>query len=140
MEELVKRYSEKLRGLKLVMLFGSRARGDFTESSDVDVLVVADDLPTDPREAYAMLRELEYPNANPTGMNTKTFLNKLRSENPFIMEILEDGKPLYSDKEFLSEVVRIYSDVRRKWSRKGKLWVRKGLSTASSLVESQSNS
>lgn len=31
--------------LKLVVLFGSRARGDYTDISDVDILVVADDLP-----------------------------------------------------------------------------------------------
>ncbi|WP_338025400.1 nucleotidyltransferase domain-containing protein [Acidianus ambivalens] len=32
------------------MLFGSRARGDFTNSSDYDVLVVGDEIPKDPRK------------------------------------------------------------------------------------------
>jgi predicted nucleotidyltransferase len=38
-----------------VVVFGSVARGDFHESSDVDVLVVATDLPTRPLERLAAL-------------------------------------------------------------------------------------
>lgn len=36
-QELVKLYGERLRG---IYLYGSYARGDFTEDSDVDVLIV----------------------------------------------------------------------------------------------------
>lgn len=127
MRELVERYSRRINRLKLIILFGSRARGDFTDSSDIDVLVVADDLPVDPREAYVLLYDYEFPNVNPIGMNTETFIKKLKNGSTFIMEIMEDGKPLYIDEEFMRSIQRIHSDVRREWIRKGKLWVKREL-------------
>lgn len=33
-------------GLRAVVVFGSVARGDFNDDSDIDVLVIADDVPT----------------------------------------------------------------------------------------------
>ncbi|WP_369611697.1 nucleotidyltransferase domain-containing protein [Sulfurisphaera javensis] len=33
-----------------MILFGSRARGDYTESSDYDVLYVDDNIPVDPKK------------------------------------------------------------------------------------------
>ncbi|MBO3840050.1 MAG: nucleotidyltransferase domain-containing protein, partial [Candidatus Brockarchaeota archaeon] len=38
------RQVEKLEP-KLIILFGSHARGDFTEESDIDICVVAENLP-----------------------------------------------------------------------------------------------
>ncbi|MEM1533160.1 MAG: nucleotidyltransferase domain-containing protein [Desulfurococcaceae archaeon] len=128
LKELVEKYARKVSRLKLVMLFGSRARGDFTDSSDIDILIVADDLPVDPREAYLLLYDYDFPNVNPLGMNTEAFLKKLSNGSTFIMEIVEDGKPLYVDEEFMRSIQRIYCDVRRKWVRKGRLWVKKELS------------
>jgi len=49
-EELCKEYSKF--NPKLVVLFGSYARGDYTNESDVDVLVVSDVFPRDPREGF----------------------------------------------------------------------------------------
>lgn len=42
----IRAFVDKIRGvfnLKKVLLFGSRARGDFLEDSDYDVLIVSDD-------------------------------------------------------------------------------------------------
>jgi predicted nucleotidyltransferase len=44
--------------VRLIILFGSRARGDYTDESDIDVLIVADKMPSDPREAYEIVRRL----------------------------------------------------------------------------------
>lgn len=101
--EKYKRYS-----LKLVVLFGSRARGDYTNESDVDLLVVADNLVKDPRESFIQLYDPDYPLVNPIGLNTETFLKKLEEGSTFILEILEDGKILYADTEFLQEVMNSY--------------------------------
>ncbi|MEM2005092.1 MAG: nucleotidyltransferase domain-containing protein [Zestosphaera sp.] len=81
--------------LKLVAPFGSRARGDYTDDSDIDLLVVADDLPKNPREG-----------------------------STFILEVLEDGKILYAEEEFLNEVMDSYRDVRKRYIRRGRTWVR----------------
>jgi len=121
-EELIKKYmSLKPR---LIVLFGSRARGDYTNESDLDVLVVADKIPRDPREAYQLLFNNEYPLVSPIGMNTNTFIKKLREGSTFLLEVLEDGKIVYSDKEFLQKVIDIFNDVRKNYIRKGKTWVK----------------
>lgn len=108
---------------KLVVLFGSYARGDYTDASDIDVLVVADDLPRDPREAYEALFDPDMPRVSPIGMQTSVFLKKLEEGSTFILEILEDGKILCADGEFLEQIREIYSRVRPKFQRRGKLWI-----------------
>jgi predicted nucleotidyltransferase len=37
------------------IVFGSVARGDFTAESDTDLLIVSDELPSDPRQRLALL-------------------------------------------------------------------------------------
>ncbi len=109
---------------KLVMIFGSRARGDFTDESDLDVLVVSDELPKDPREAFSLLYSEEYPRVMPLGMNTPVFLRKLKEGSTFILEVIEDGKVVMADEEFLSTVLRLFREMRGRYRREGKLWIR----------------
>ncbi len=122
LDYLVEDYRGKLL-VKLIILFGSRARGDYTNESDTDILVVADDLPKDPRESFAILRDARYIGVNPIGLNTEIFLKKLRAGSPFIIEILEDGKVIYADKEFQEQVMNVYKEVRGKYVRKGSTWI-----------------
>ncbi|MET1160466.1 MAG: nucleotidyltransferase domain-containing protein [Thermoprotei archaeon] len=122
LDELIEKY--KKFNAKLIVLFGSRARGDYTDESDIDILVVADDLPKDPREAFDVLRDPRFPLVNPIGMNTEVFLKKLHEGNTFVLEILEDGKILYYDKSFLEQVRVSYKEIRKKYLRRGKTWIR----------------
>lgn len=108
---------------KLVVLFGSYARGDYTDASDIDVLVVADDLPRDPRDAYEALFDPDTPRVSPIGMQTAVFLKKLEEGSTFILEILEDGKILCADEEFLERVREVYARVRPRFRRRGRLWI-----------------
>jgi len=87
LSEGLRELAEKLRGygVRLIILFGSRARGDYTEDSDVDVLVVADRLPRDPREAYAVVAKLAGPKVAPTCFNTESFMKRLEDESTMIM-------------------------------------------------------
>ena len=119
-EELCSKYS-KFRP-RLVVLFGSYARGDYTESSDVDVLIVSDVFPKDPREGFRMAFDPEEPKVMPVAMNTEVFLKKLRDGSTFILEVLEDGKVLCSDEEFLKAVRETFSEVRKRFRREGKVW------------------
>jgi predicted nucleotidyltransferase len=41
--------------LKLIVLFGFYNKGDYTNESDVDILIVSDAFPHDPREALVWL-------------------------------------------------------------------------------------
>lgn len=117
----LQKLAEKYRkmGAKPVILYGSYARGDNTEEGDVDVLVVGDFLPEDPREAYLLLLDLDYPRIQPIGLNTQIFLRKLREGNTFILEVIEDGKILYAE-EFLEFVKKEFSTVRPLFKKLGK--------------------
>lgn len=122
LDKLVENYKKMLR-LRLAILFGSRARGDYTDKSDIDILVVADNLPKDPRESFAVLRDIDFVKIHPIGFNTEIFLKKLKEGSTFIIEIIEEGKPLYADKEFLEQVMNIYKEIRSKYTRRGKAWI-----------------
>lgn len=122
LSELVEKYRKM--GAKLVVLYGSVARGDYTEESDVDVLVVGDFIPEDPREAYSLLLDPEHPKVQPIGFNTLIFLRKLREGSTFVLEVLEDGRILYADEEFLALVRREFSTVRPRFKRVGKTWIK----------------
>ena len=123
--DLCARYGRRFR-LRLVVLFGSRARGDYTEWSDFDVLVVADDLPGDPREAFSALYDPSTPSVVPIGIRTDKFLRMLREGSTLLLEALEDGRVLCGDAEFAERVFAIYREVRRGFERRGRLWVRVG--------------
>ncbi len=122
----MRRLCERYRGLglRLLVLFGSRARGDHHEDSDIDVLVVADRLPRDPREAYEILADPEEPLLHPIGLPTDAFLEALREARPFILEALEDGIVICADPSFQELVERLYREARSRWVRVGDAWVR----------------
>jgi len=69
LEELCKIYSKF--NPKLVILFGSYARGDYTSESDIDVLVDIDVL-EDPSESFGMAY-IKIPQVMPVAMNTQVF-------------------------------------------------------------------
>ncbi|WP_320056943.1 nucleotidyltransferase domain-containing protein [Metallosphaera javensis (ex Hofmann et al. 2022)] len=106
---------------RLVILFGSYARGDYTNNSDIDVLVVSDRLPEDPREAFALA--YRYPRVMPTAYNSEVFLRKLREGSTFLLEVIEDGKVLCGDEEFISLTMEIFREVRKRYRREGKVWM-----------------
>ena len=59
LESIMQRITEKLSAdtnsnLRKIMLYGSYARGDFTENSDVDIMVLVDD--PSPNSIYAIIR------------------------------------------------------------------------------------
>ncbi|BCU67728.1 hypothetical protein HS7_11650 [Sulfolobales archaeon HS-7] len=93
------------RGLvKLIMLFGSRARGDFTENSDYDVLLVGDEVPRDPRkvsdEVYIQAIKMFPGDVDAVFVNSEVFLKKLREGSPFFLQIIDEGKVLQKDEAF----------------------------------------
>jgi len=111
---------------RLIVLFGSHARGDYTDESDIDLLVVSDMLPRDPRQSFEELFDPEEPRITPIGLNTEVFLSKLRRGEPFILEILEDGRLLCVDEKFYEEIARVFTEVRRRYVRRGRAWIRMG--------------
>jgi len=77
-------------GIRAVVVFGSVARGDFNVWSDVDVLVVADELPV---AALDRLRALGPPRArvHPVAWTAAEFRNALTKSNPIAVEAAGRG-------------------------------------------------
>ena len=128
LEGLLENICEKYRDLKpkLVVLFGSHARGDYTDESDIDILVVSDQISRDPRIAFQQLYDPKEPRIVPMGMNTNIFISKLKRGEPFILEILEDGRVLCRDEEFYNQVIKLYKEIRKSYVRRGRAWIKVG--------------
>jgi predicted nucleotidyltransferase len=86
--------------MRLVILFGS-SRGDFTEGSDYDVLVVGDEIPKDPRripsELYMNVVKMFPKEVDPVFMNTSVFMKKLMEGSPYILQVIEEGRVIEKD-------------------------------------------
>ena len=118
--EVLEKYLSELRrelDLKLVILFGSLARGDWKESSDIDLLIVSDDLSDDPAENFVKLKR---GCVEPHGFSTKRFMAELEKPNLLIMDALEYGKRLIADREFMKLVESKFEEVKKKYGLK---WV-----------------
>ncbi len=99
-EEYSRWVREKLT-VRLLILFGSLARGDCIESSDIDILVVADELSDDVGENYIQLKQYMI---EPIGYNTDIFVDEIKKPNMLILDALRYGKILYSDREYMDRV------------------------------------
>jgi predicted nucleotidyltransferase len=114
--------------MRLVILFGSRARGDFTEESDYDVLVVGDEIPGDPRrvpnELYMKIVKMFPKEVDPVFMNTHVFMKKLEQGSPFILQIIEEGRVIKKEEEFWEKALQVYHNMRPSYERRGKEWAR----------------
>ena len=92
--QLERRFGARLREVRL---FGSAARGEMNEDSDVDVLVVLDDMTVADRNAvFDIVGELRLETdllLSPTVMDTKTCAKWREQERPLMNEIQRDGVP-----------------------------------------------
>lgn len=69
-------YVRRLRGVlpdARVFLYGSVARGDFNLSSDIDLLVVSDQLPDEPLKRAELLYSLVRDREEPKGLQTREY-------------------------------------------------------------------
>lgn len=99
-EKILSEYLRRLKmryNLKLVVLFGSYAKGNYTFGSDIDVLIVASDLPKDMSKRFSALLDLELPiQIQPFGYTTQEFTKMLKETHPFLTEVLREGRILYA--------------------------------------------
>lgn len=68
------------------VVFGSYARGDFNTSSDIDVLVVSDALPTGFRERIDVLWRQRPPGLEPVGWTVAEHAERRRRGDPIASE------------------------------------------------------
>ncbi|MGH8875672.1 MAG: nucleotidyltransferase domain-containing protein [Acidimicrobiia bacterium] len=72
--------------LVAVVVFGSTARGDFNRWSDLDVLVVARDLPATARDRLELLMLEAPPGLQPIGWTPEDYSDRRRRDDPIIKE------------------------------------------------------
>jgi len=98
--EKIERYKEKVvRELApiAIILFGSFARRDINEGSDVDLIVIAD-FEEDFLDRIKLLLDLNDEKRlplEPIGYTPEEFEMMRREGNPFILEVLEEGEFLH---------------------------------------------
>lgn len=79
-----------LAGVRAVVVFGSVARGDFNLGSDVDVLVVADDLPERLADRLVLVSS-PVARVQALGWTSNDLATQLRRRDPIAVEIYETG-------------------------------------------------
>ena len=91
--EQVRDLARKIRArrhVSAVILYGSFARGDFHEGSDVDLIIVGDFRERFHKRAAAILDLTDLP-VEPICYTEEEFAELVRSANPFIREALAEG-------------------------------------------------
>lgn len=100
------RSKAKAYKVKAIVLTGSLAKGNYTGSSDADILVIADNLPDCVLERYALFSDPEAPiDLEPRVYTPGEFSAMIRQRDRFALESLEVGIPLYGER-FLKDLMR----------------------------------
>jgi len=101
----------KKRGLKIrsIVVFGSRARGDYRPWSDVDVLVIAENLPKAKRWEVLWIGEVE-----PRGYTPKEFFEALWKLDMTALDACHEGKVIFDD-GFWKKALEEFKRVKKKY-------------------------
>jgi hypothetical protein len=91
-------YIEKClkKGAILVILFGSRAKYDFHKDSDIDILIVSQNLSDDVRERASDFFSDSLP-VQPFVMTKAELMERIDKLDFLVFDAFEDGLILYSD-------------------------------------------
>ena len=116
-ERLIERFLSEINqlGPKCVILFGSYARGNFTEGSDIDLCVIAERLPEDELRRRTLVGFYNTPKIAAIGFYPQEFINFLKKRRCFVYDIISDGVVVYDEKRgeacasgFFEEVKSVY--------------------------------
>ena len=97
-EAMINDYVEGIKGLDVrgIMLFGSVARNDAKEQSDVDILVVASGLP-DIKERYGFITVKKPSRIEDIWMTPDELIEMVDAKTGFVVDALLEGKILLDD-------------------------------------------
>ncbi|HEX7627985.1 MAG TPA: nucleotidyltransferase domain-containing protein [Candidatus Methanoperedens sp.] len=84
------------KGAILVILFGSRAKHDFHKDSDIDILIVSQNLSDDVRERASDFYSDSLP-VQPFVMTKDELMERIDKLDFLVFDVFEDGLILYSD-------------------------------------------
>lgn len=121
------------QGANLVsfVLYGSVARGQAKDDSDIDLLIVCEDLPDDRFERNRVFINIENRLPGALGVNPMDFpyistVLKTKKEaeyhSPLYLDMVEDGKILFDKGSFIQKV---FSDIKERLEELGakRIWI-----------------
>ncbi|MDP3105974.1 MAG: nucleotidyltransferase domain-containing protein [Candidatus Methanoperedens sp.] len=79
------------------ILYGSMARGDNNLWSDIDFLVISDNLPDNPLKRLEFLYSLADTAIEVKGYTRNEFLKMIEKRNPMALDALDEGKVIVDD-------------------------------------------
>ena len=98
LQRYLKRISTRIK-VHQAILFGSYAHDDYSPGSDIDIAIIADDLPSDPGKRFAMLKDTVLGlNLQPFSYTTEEWEKMIKTHSSFAREIVKHGKILRSEK------------------------------------------
>jgi uncharacterized protein len=86
-----------------VAVFGSVARGDFNRWSDVDVLVIADALPSNALTRASLLLDAMAPGVEPRGYSRREFELLRSAHDRQLLAVLSDAVTIVDDLAILGD-------------------------------------
>jgi len=118
LEEVVERLRREFN-VKAVVLFGSRARGDWKPWSDFDLLVIADFAEKYLDRVGRVLEAVgDVPlEVEPHPYTLEEAISMLKRGNPLIVSALEEGRVLYATDEY-RRLLDAYEELKRRGLRR----------------------
>jgi predicted nucleotidyltransferase len=107
-DKIISRFFGKLgtKNVKAVILFGSFARGDFTEKSDIDVLFITDNKTELKKRVDSLAEEFlkEYDvDIMPVYFTEKEFKERKEKFDKLVVNVLNEGKIYFSELGWLKK-------------------------------------
>jgi uncharacterized protein len=108
---------------KLVLVFGSSVKSTWTESSDVDILVISDNLPKNPIQRFFDVEQANF-DVQIFGYTTRELEDMLDSLNIFVISALDEGKVIYSNPDYFAAIKNKLASIKEenKMSRSENGW------------------
>jgi predicted nucleotidyltransferase len=113
-EAMINDYVEGIKGLDVrgILLFGSVARNDAKEQSDVDILVVASGLP-DIKERYGFITVKKPSRIKDIWMTPDELIEMVDAKTGFVVDALLEGRILLDDGTIKDARARLKDSLKR---------------------------
>ena len=114
LKKLILEAADKLKP-KMVVLYGSFVKGDWHKGSDLDILMVSDNVPLNYRDRWDLLYTviMGFP-VEPHIYTSKEFEEMLAHGRMTALDALTEGITLYADNKFMKKMDKLLKETMRK--------------------------